>query len=170
MSESRVAKATIRDDARLEALAEAEEEHGSLADAIRFAVSEAYVDGDDASESGDGEIPLKAREGHRKLVEWTGIGGRIELETAESVLANHLNIQTDAIRRMVVKPLKAADVIRLHQGIHDVWIIVGSLDDEPISVDTEPDTPARKAATDGGEARERLDELAAAGTEVADGE
>jgi len=36
MSESRVAKATIRDDARLEALAEAEEEHGSLADAIRF--------------------------------------------------------------------------------------------------------------------------------------
>ncbi|EMA68855.1 hypothetical protein C461_04472 [Halorubrum aidingense JCM 13560] len=166
MSDSRVAKATIRDDARLKALAEAEEEHGSLADAIRFAVSEAYVNGDDASESADGEIPLKAREGHRKLVEWTGIGGRIELETAESVLANHLNIQTGAIRRMVVKPLKAADVIRLHQGIHDVWIIVGALDGEPISVDTEPDAPARKAATDGGEARERLDELAAAGTEV----
>jgi len=78
MSESRVAKATIRDDARLEALAEAEEEHGSLADAIRFAVSEAYVDGDDVGETEDSVISLKAREGHRKLVEWTGIGGRIE--------------------------------------------------------------------------------------------
>jgi len=115
MSESRVAKATIRDDARLEALAEAEEEHGSLADAIRFAVSEAYVDGDDVGETEDSVISLKAREGHRKLVEWTGIGGRIETETAESVLANHLNIKTDAIRQMVVKPLKARDVIRLHQ-------------------------------------------------------
>ncbi|WP_280585097.1 hypothetical protein [Halorubrum sp. Boch-26] len=166
MSESRVAKATIRDEARLDALAEAEEEHGSLADAIRFAVSEAYVDGDDASETDDGEIPLKAREGHRKLVEWTGIGGRIELETAESVLANHLNIKTDAIRRIVVKPLKAADVIRLHQGVHDVWVIVGSLDDATASPDPDPDVPAQKAATDGGEARERLDELAAADTEV----
>jgi hypothetical protein len=166
MSESRVAKATIRDNERLEALAEAEEEHGSLADAIRFAVSEAYVDGNDTSERADAEIPLKAREGHRKLVEWTGIGGRIELETAESVLANHLNIKTDAIRRIVVKPLKAAGVIRLHQGVHDVWVIVGSLDDATASVDTEPDTSTRKAATDGGEARERLDELAAADTEV----
>jgi len=82
-------------------------EHGSLADAIRFAVSEAYVDGDDVGETEDSVISLKAREGHRKLVEWTGIGGRIELETAESVLANHLNIKTDAIRKMVVKPLKA---------------------------------------------------------------
>jgi hypothetical protein len=166
MSESRVAKATIRDDARLEALAEAEEEHGSLADAIRFAVSEAYVDGDDVGETEDSVISLKAREGHRKLVEWTGIGGRIELETAESVLANHLNIKTDAIRKMVVKPLKARDVIRLHQGIHDVWIIVGSLDDATVSVDTEPDAPSHKVATGGGEASERLDELAAAETEA----
>ena len=166
MSESRVAKATIRDDARLEALAEAEEEHGSLADAIRFAVSEAYVDGDDVGETEDSVISLKAREGHRKLVEWTGIGGRIELETAESVLANHLNIKTDAIRQKVVKPLKARDVIRLHQGIHDVWIIVGSLDDATVSVDTEPDAPSHKVATDGGEARERLDELAPAETEA----
>lgn len=170
MSESRVAKATIRDDARLEALAEAEEEHGSLADAIRFAVSEAYVDGDDVGETEDSVISLKAREGHRKLVEWTGIGGRIELETAESVLANHLNIKTDAIRQKVVKPLKARDVIRLHQGIHDVWIIVGSLDDATVSVDTEPDAPSHKVATDGGEASERLDELAAAETEATHGE
>jgi len=34
----------------------------------------------------------------------------------------------------------------------------------------EPDAPSHKVATDGGEARERLDELAAAETEATHGE
>ena len=169
MAESRVAKATIRDGELLKALEEAEEEHGSLADALRHAVATTYAAVDDVVASDETGLPVKAKEGHRKLVEWTGIGGRIELKTAESILANHLNIRKEAVRKVVIRPLKREDVIVLHQGIHHVSIVVGTLDDEPISVESDTDATEGEIAMDGGEAREQLDELAAAGTEVADG-
>ncbi|MFC5277867.1 hypothetical protein ACFPM1_03665 [Halorubrum rubrum] len=169
MSESRVAKATIRDTDLLASLEEAEEEHGSLADAVRHAVATTYA-GDDDTDTGREEsgLPVKAKEGHRKLVEWTGHGGRIELGTAESILANHLNIQKDAVRKVVIQPLKREDVIALHQGVHHVSIVVGKLQDGSISADTtaEPETEtAGEAVADGGKTRERLDELASAEVE-----
>ncbi|TKX82505.1 hypothetical protein EXE43_29075, partial [Halorubrum sp. SS5] len=70
----------------------------------------------------------KARDAHRKLVEWAGIGGRLELNTAESVLANHLNIQKEAVRKVALQPLKANDAVALHQGLHEVTLVVGRLD------------------------------------------
>ncbi|GAA0507866.1 hypothetical protein SAMN04488066_101367 [Halorubrum aquaticum] len=171
MSESRVAKATIRDEGLLAALEEAEEEHGSLADALRHAVATTYAGDDDVETVYDSGLPVKAEEGHRKLVEWTGVGGRIELGTAESILANHLNIQKEAVRKVVIQPLKREDVIALHQGIHHVSIVVGKNDDEPTETESPVEPSASKeAVADGGEARERLDELAAAGMEVADGD
>ena len=166
MADSRVAKATIRDAELLEALEEAEDEHGSLAAALRHAVATTYASVDDVEGGGnDTGLPVKALEGYRKLVEWTGVGGRLELETAESILANHLNIQKEAVRKVVIHPLKAEGVIALHQGIHHVSIVVGTTDDEPVEVAerTEPESPP--AATDGGETRERLDELATAEVE-----
>ncbi|OYR55249.1 hypothetical protein [Halorubrum halodurans] len=169
MSDSRVAKATIRDTDLLASLEEAEEEHGSLADAVRHAVATTYAGDDDTGEvHEESGLPVKAREGHRKLVEWTGIGGRIELGTAESILANHLNIQKGAVRKVVIKPLKREEVIALHQGVHHVSIVVGSLQDGPIDADTtsEPETTTSgEAVADGGSVRERLDELANAEVE-----
>ncbi|MFA9517982.1 hypothetical protein ACERIT_12320 [Halopenitus sp. H-Gu1] len=175
---SRVAKATIEDPEILEALEEAEEEHGSMAAALRHAVATTYAtDATDDTDARDTkhDLPVKAVEGYRKLVEWTGVGGRIELETAESILANHLNVQKAAVRKIVIQPLKREDVVVLHQGIHHVSIVVGRLDDGATTETTS--TPADgEAVADGGNvdtddvenARDRLDELAAAGEEMAD--
>jgi len=170
MSDDVHATVRFRDEELVEALEEAEGEHGSRSEAIRHAVATAYGGDDGVETSAESGLPVKAKEGHGKLVEWTGRGGRIELQTAESILANHLNIQKEAVRKVVIQPLKREEVIALHQGIHHVSIVVGSLDDEPISAETETDGVESKIATDGGEASDRLDELAAAGAEVADGE
>ncbi|WP_256403272.1 hypothetical protein [Halorubrum salinum] len=146
------------------AIEDAAESEGSKSDAIRNGLRAAFL-GDGGSETGDeSEISVKAREGHRLLVEWTGVGGWMELETAESMLANKMNINTDAIRRLVVKPLKGGDMVRLHQGVKHVWLIVGSAEGGDASfVDETPASTSStesEAATDGGEARERLEELA----------
>jgi len=165
--DERVAKANIRDRTLLEALEEAEEEHGSLAEALRHAVSTTYVNtegGEPATQSD--EIPAKARDAHRKLVEWAGVGGRLELNTAESVLANHQNIQKAAVRKTVLQPLKANDAIALHQGLHEVTLVVGRLDGDDVEAREPPaSTSSEDAVADGGEARERLDELESAEVE-----
>ncbi|QKY18322.1 hypothetical protein [Halorubrum sp. CBA1229] len=160
MPEQRVAKATFYDAELLAALEEAEEQHGSMADALRYAVAKTYVDGsEEDGDEPDTGLPVKAHEGHRKLMEWAGYRGRLELGTAESVLANHLNVQKEAVRKTVIEPLRKEDAIRIHQGIHTVSIIVGTLEgDEPEPRDST--STSTEAATDGGEARERLDELA----------
>ncbi|ELZ41883.1 hypothetical protein [Halorubrum tebenquichense] len=162
--DGRVAKAKIRDQALLEALEDAEEEHGSLAEALRHAVSTTYVDTEsDETATPSDEIPAKARDAHRKLVEWAGIGGRLELDTAESVLANHLNIQKEAVRKVTLQPLKANNAVALHQGLHEVTLVVGRLDGDDIEARDRPaSTSSGDAVADGGEARERLDELAEA--------
>ena len=174
MSDDVHATVRFRDESLVEALEEAEGEHGSRSEAIRHAVATAYGGGDEVEEDEDTGLPVKAKEGHRKLVEWTGRGGRIELDTAESILANHLNIQKGAVRKVVIQPLKREDVIALHQGIHNVSIVVGDIEGDDVEAGDEPtadtESTSSEAATDGGEARDRIDELAAAGAEVADGE
>ena len=159
MSEkSRVAKATVRDERILQALEEAENEHGSLADAVRHAITATY--GEDTNDAGlnDTGLPVKAREAHGKLVELTGVGGRLELDTAEALLANYLNIAKEAVRRTVIHELKKANAIAVHQGIHSVSVVVGRLDGKDVEP-REPATASTAPATDGGEARERLEEL-----------
>ena len=168
-AESRVAKSTIRDRDLLEALDKAEEEHGSMAEAVRHAIATAYVAEAEPEPGSDDALPVKARQGHRKLIEWTGVGGRIELDTAESILANHLNVQKEAVRKVVIYPLKQAEAIRIHQGIHSVSVVVGTLDGDLPEDTSAAATSSKEAVADGGETRERLDELAAAGMGVSDG-
>jgi len=163
MSDGQMFSFRVEDPELSAAIEDAAESEGSKSDALRNGLRAGLLgDGDDAES--DSGVSVKAREGHRKLVEWAGVGGRIELETAESMLANEMNIGTDGIRRLVVKPLKAKDAIRLHQGVHHVWINVGTIDGEHASVTAEvrARSESSEAATDGGEVREELDELAEA--------
>lgn len=124
---------TVRiDDPELgEAVAEAEEEHGSKSDAVRSALRDSLLgsEGFDVGVVAGRKVPQKAVEGHRKLVEYTGVGGRIDLDTAESILANHLNIQKESVRSVVIKPLRGANVLGLSQGITQVTLVVGSAKD-----------------------------------------
>ena len=167
---SRVAKAEISEKERLAALEEAEEEHGSMAEALRHAVDTTYGadDGDAEPDRVDGgDLPVKAREGYHKLVEWAEVGGRLELDTAKSILANHLNIPKEGVESRIIKPLVGANVLWKDWSYENVWVVVGTLDGEPLNADAAPETPEpaesnEAVATDGGEARERLDDLTAA--------
>ena len=158
MSDEIHVTARVSDPELVAALQAASDETGSKSEAIRLALREAYlgdVDDDGAENTG---LPVKAREAHGKLVELAGVGGRLELDTAEALLANHLNIAKEAVRRTVIHELKKANAIAVHQGIHSVSVVVGRLDGEDVEP-REPSTASAAPATDGGKARERLEEL-----------
>ncbi|TKX85107.1 hypothetical protein EXE43_15370 [Halorubrum sp. SS5] len=171
--EERVAKAPIRDEKRLKALQEAEQEHGSMADAVRYALdrladareTEAETDPDAV------DVPTKALEGYWELVDWTDVGGRIELGTAKSVLANKLNIPKAGVLSRVIKPLVNENLLWKDWGHEEVWLVVGRRDGEALNSPEEgpaaPETPSAspEAAMDGGAVNERLDELANAEVE-----
>jgi hypothetical protein len=157
------ASVRFRDEETITELESAADEHGSRSEAIRQAVRAHYSE---TADSNEGDLPAKAREGHETLVEWTGIGGRIELDTAESILANQLNIQKEAVRRVVLHKLRETNAIRLHQGIHHVSVVVDALEDDVKSTGDDFRTTQANVAADEGEARERLEELATASTEV----
>ena len=154
MSDEIHVTARVSDPELVAALQAASDETGSKSEAIRLALREAYL-GDAGDDTG---MPVKAREAHGKLVELAGVGGRLELDTAESLLANHLNIAKEAVRRTVIHELKKANAIAVHQGIHSVSVVVGRLDGKDVEP-REPATASTAPATDGGEARERLEEL-----------
>ena len=158
MSDEIHVTARVSDPELVAALQAASDETGSKSEAIRLALREAYlgdVDDDGVENTG---LPVKAREAHGKLVELAGVGGRLELDTAEALLANYLNIAKEAVRRTVIHELKKANAIAVHQGIHSVSVVVGRLDGEGVEP-REPATASTAPATDGGEARERLEEL-----------
>jgi len=70
MSEkSRVARATVRDERILRALEEAEDEHGSLADAVRHAITVTYGEDTNDADIDDTGLPVKAREARERLKE-----------------------------------------------------------------------------------------------------
>jgi hypothetical protein len=174
--EERVAKAPIRDEKRLEVLQEAEQEHGSMADAVRYALDR-LADASETEAETDPDavdVPRKALEGYWELVEWTDVGGRIELGTAESVLANKLNIPKAGVLSRVIKPLVNENLLWKDWEYEEVWLVVGRRDGEMLNAPEQEATPeasstSSEAATDGGDPRDRLDELAAAGEEVSDG-
>jgi len=166
---SRVAKAEISDEDRLAALEAAEEEHGSMAEALRHAVDTTYAGDDGDEEPADAvDVPVKAREGYHKLVEWAEVGGRLELDTATSILANHLNIPKEGVEGRIIKPLVGANVLWKDWSYETVWIVVGTLDGQPLNADDAPEQPEPAESTSSGDAvadggaREELDEIAAA--------
>jgi len=173
--DGRVAKAPISDERRLEVLEAAEEEHGSMADAVRHALDRLADASETEAETEPGEVdvPAKALKGYWELVEWTEVGGRIEIGTAESVLANALNIPKPGVRSRVIKPLVNENLLWKDWAHEGVWLVVGRRDGEPLNApEREPTLEASstssEAATDGSEARKRLDELASAGEVVSD--
>ena len=165
--EERVAKAPIRDEKRLKALQEAEQEHGSMADAVRYALDR-LADASETEAETDPkvvDVPTKALEGYWELVDWTDVGGRIELGTAESVLANKLNIPKAGVLSRVIKPLVNENLLWKDWGRDEVWLVVGRRDgealnapEEELSASTTASSP--QTATDGGAVSDRLDELA----------
>ena len=170
--EERVAKAPIRDEKRLQALQEAEQEHGSMADAVRYALDR-LVDASETEAETDPDavdVPTKALEGYWELVDWTEVGGRIELGTAKSVLANKLNIPKTGVLSRVIKPLVNENLLWKDWGRDEVWLVVGRRDGEVLNAPEEGPTAsanesAPQTATDGGAVNERLDELANAEVE-----
>ncbi|WP_058365737.1 ribbon-helix-helix domain-containing protein [Haloparvum sedimenti] len=123
--------ARMNDPTLTDALDEAAEEFGSRSEALRFAVRVALVDGEDAADDAAGalaDLPMKARDGYEELVDYAGVGGRIELGAAESILAQKLNISTESVRHVALRPMRNADVIALHQGINQVTVVVRDAD------------------------------------------
>ena len=170
--EERVAKAPIRDEKRLQALQEAEQEHGSMADAVRYALDRladaSATEGETDPDAVD--VPTKALEGYWELVEWTEVGGRIEIGTAESVLANKLNIPKAGVLSRVIKPLVNENLLWKDWGRDEVWLVVGRRDGKVLNTpEEEPTASANESspqtATDGGAVSDRLDELATAEVE-----
>ncbi|VTT88013.1 hypothetical protein DM2_1347 [Halorubrum sp. DM2] len=166
--EERVAKAPIRDEKRLQVLQEAEQEHGSMADAVRYALDR-LADASETEAETDPDavdVPTKALEGYWELVDWTGVSGRIEIGTAESVLANKLNVPKAGVQSRVIKPLVNEGLLWRDWGYEDVWLVVGRRDGEALNTaEGEPNasetaSSSPEAATDGGAVSERLDELA----------
>ena len=175
--DGRVAKAPISDEKRLEVLEAAEEEHGSMAAAIRHALDRLADASETEAETDPTEVdvPAKALKGYWELVEWTDIGGRIEIGTAKSVLADKLNIPKEGVLSRVIKPLVNENLLWKDWEYETVWLVVGRRDGEPLNAPergptTDAPSTSSEAATDGVNPRDRLDELAAAGAEVADGE
>ncbi|QAU11443.1 hypothetical protein EKH57_00800 [Halorubrum sp. BOL3-1] len=171
--EERVAKAPIRDEKRLEVLQEAEQEHGSMADAVRYALDR-LADASETEAETDPDavdVPTKALEGYWELVDWTEVGGRIEIETAESVLANKLNIPKAGVLSRVIKPLVDENLLWKDWGHQEVWLVVGRRNGEALNApdqeaaNTPASTSSGDAVADGGKARDRLDELASAEAE-----
>jgi len=104
----RVAKAPIRDDDLLATLEEAEEEHGSLAEAIRTMVRE-Y--GDDGDRAGNDDVPAKALDAYRELVGMVGREAEIDESSALSLIAQRLRVDTTAVKGSVIAPLQNAGYV-----------------------------------------------------------
>ncbi|TKX45831.1 hypothetical protein [Halorubrum sp. ARQ200] len=155
----------IDDPDIVEALEDAADDYGSKSLAVRIALRKAYIGDDleDAAEEGAAgvhELSAKQLEAHRELRDWAGIGGWIELETAESVLANKLNIPARAVRKTLISPLKSEGAVKVSQSTSAVHVVVGQLPttsetSEAVDATNASDEPA--VATDGGATWEELE-------------
>jgi len=106
--EERVAKAPIRDDELLATLEAAEDEHGSLADALRAMIREYGDDGDRATND---DVPQKALEAYRELVGMVGREAEVDESSALSLIAQRLRIDTTAVKGSVIQPLREAGYV-----------------------------------------------------------
>ena len=160
----RVAKASIEDDDLLDALEAAEDEHGSMAEALRHALRTTYAADTEAGDGVSTGLPKAAREGYAALREHANPGERLALDAAEGIIAQRIQLRKATVRSSVIRKLHAAGWIDVEQGIHEVGIVVrdraasdGGRD--PDAFDLEADAGDAKDVAD---AEARLDELAAA--------
>jgi hypothetical protein len=111
----------VDDPDLLEAIDAAEEEWGSKSEALRVAVRASLVE----REAGDGDdLPDVARKGLRKLRQLAGGSGVVQVDTAQSVLANDLKITKEMVKPEVFRPLRRAGHIGVKSRIHDSVIQV----------------------------------------------
>lgn len=184
----------ISDPERAEKLLAAEEEHGSRSKALRNAIDVAYSESDHSNESG---LSGAARKAHRKLVELRGAGAMLPLDAAESIMAQRINLESGVVREVVTKELVSEGLLVVSRGQNSAQAVVrhpenpaptrspierssvGTRERNPslfANPEAPEDSPYHPSATRSEEpdietkASERLDELAAAGAEVTDGE
>lgn len=132
----RVAKAPIEDDDLLATLEAAEDEHGSMAEALRAIIRD-YGTDDDSTSGTEADLSHTAQQAHKYLQEECVEGNQIGLDVAESVLAQRLGIDSEAVRARAIRPLEAADLVTVNPGLYSVTIIVHGNDAQ-----TQPDTAA----------------------------
>jgi hypothetical protein len=168
----RVAKASIDDEELLAALDEAEEQHGSMAEALRHALRTTYADDTAAGNDVDTGLPKAAREGYAALREHANPCERLALDAAEGIVAQRVQLRKATVRSTVIRKLHAAGWIDIEQGIHRVSIIVrdraasdGGRDDRSVVAKTTANAADVETVK---QAEAELDQLANA-TPAADG-
>ncbi|OYR59839.1 hypothetical protein DJ83_11135 [Halorubrum ezzemoulense] len=124
--------ARLDDPVLAEAFEEAADEYGSKSIAVRVALKKTYVAGEDMESAVDEAEPAhdlthRQVEAWGELREWAGVGEWIELEAAESLLANKLNIPAESVRKTLIKPLKKEGAVGVSQRNRSVDLIVGKL-------------------------------------------
>ena len=183
----------VSDPERAKKLIEAEEVYGSRSKALRNAIDVAYGEGEEDDDDG---LSSAAKKSHRKLIEVRGAGAMLPLEAAESIMAQRINIEAKVVREIVTRELVSEGLLVVSRGQNNARAVVRAKNNSaptsrPVerssfgvrernpSLFTNPEAPEdspyhpSKLETEAydieAEASARLDELAAAGMEVADG-
>jgi hypothetical protein len=121
----RTATATLDDPDLLAAREEAEEEHGSMAEALRHAVRATYADSnDDAGSKSALDLPADLRDGYTALVDRYGTDSRIGLESAKSAIAQATQTPKEDTIRSVIEPLRQQGYLGVHTGRQHVGVII----------------------------------------------
>ena len=129
-----MSRVTTRFDDELGAEIEAAaDELGSKSDVVRVAVRQFLDDGDDERRTDGGlpdhaELTPVARQAYRALVESFGTGRIVQLEAFESTTAAQTNCPKEAIRGQVLKPLKRAGLVSIHQRVSVVGVEIHGVD------------------------------------------
>jgi Arc/MetJ-type ribon-helix-helix transcriptional regulator len=122
--------ARITDDELQEILEQQADKHGSQSEAIREALRQMSMD--DAT---DTELPDKAHEGYRILRDYCAVGDTVDIESAESLVAQELQINADAVRRMVIRPLVEKKYLEKRQTMQRVVVTVKPRKQDKIVMD-----------------------------------
>lgn len=164
--------ARLDDPVLAEAFEAAADEYGSKSIAVRIALKKTYVAGEDMESAVDEAEPAhdlthRQVEAWNELREWAGVGEWIELEAAESLLANKLNIPAESVRKTLITPLKKEGALGVSQRNRSVDLIVGKLPTQeatagPATTSSDGGGDTNAVATDGGAT---MNELEAAETE-----
>jgi hypothetical protein len=155
--------ARVSDDDLLDALDDAAEDHGSKSEATRAALREVYGDrdgvGDDVIDVVLPDDPMVKR-GYRILVEEAApFTSRIDVEAAESRIADRTNLPSNVVRRRVINPL-ARHRVGGDPIVKPVWGVLVVRPPEDLA----EFVPAGDAPSDS--PSEELEELVAAGEAV----
>jgi hypothetical protein len=118
---------TVRldDEELVAAIDERAEELGSRSEAYREAVRRAYLEGTTTDSDDDGAtLPKAAREGYEALREHANAGERMAIDTAESIIAQRVQLRKETVRSSVIQKLHGAGWLAVEQGIHQVSVVL----------------------------------------------